>query len=391
MQTPSDPPSSAEGSRARTSATPEHEPDSLASAPGFGTSLPGSFASYDPESSSWKTYQASLFGGWETYSETWPRAGTMRNGTVCQRSPSAPRTSAIASSSSLGPHLAEFPTPSATSYGSGGNGTGNNTRSRGRPSLDTMARTGMWPTPRAADGMLHGVIDEKMSRRAHKRDRSRLEETVAKRMWPTPTCQDAKNNGGPSQMDRNTLPLNAAVRMWPTPKANSNRASRKAMVDMKQWSAPALEQAVELDAGILPREFKDETELNSTARKFWPTPKSSPSGPDFARASRPGSGGDDLETAVVKHERSLWPTPTAGDSKASGSRNKPGSKAHAGVSLTDAVTTGSSESGRSEAPTGRLNPTWVEWLMGFPAGWTDCGPSATRSSRKSQSTSDTSS
>jgi hypothetical protein len=26
-----------------------------------------------------------------------------------------------------------------------------------------------------------------------------------------------------------------------------------------------------------------------------------------------------------------------------------------------------------EAPTigGSLNPTWVEWLMGFPLGWTD--------------------
>jgi hypothetical protein len=23
--------------------------------------------------------------------------------------------------------------------------------------------------------------------------------------------------------------------------------------------------------------------------------------------------------------------------------------------------------------TGSLNPTWVEWLMGYPAGWTDCG------------------
>ena len=26
---------------------------------------------------------------------------------------------------------------------------------------------------------------------------------------------------------------------------------------------------------------------------------------------------------------------------------------------------------------GRLNPTWVEWLMGFPAGWTDLEDSAT--------------
>jgi hypothetical protein len=26
---------------------------------------------------------------------------------------------------------------------------------------------------------------------------------------------------------------------------------------------------------------------------------------------------------------------------------------------------------------GALNPQWVEWLMGFPVGWTDLGDSAT--------------
>jgi hypothetical protein len=31
-----------------------------------------------------------------------------------------------------------------------------------------------------------------------------------------------------------------------------------------------------------------------------------------------------------------------------------------------------------------LNPYWVEWLMGYPLGWTDLGGSATRSSRKSR-------
>jgi hypothetical protein len=31
------------------------------------------------------------------------------------------------------------------------------------------------------------------------------------------------------------------------------------------------------------------------------------------------------------------------------------------------------------------NPMWVEWLMGFPLGWTDCEPSGTPSSPRSQS------
>jgi hypothetical protein len=32
---------------------------------------------------------------------------------------------------------------------------------------------------------------------------------------------------------------------------------------------------------------------------------------------------------------------------------------------------------------GSLNPEWVEWLMGYPAGWTDLKPSEMPSSRKS--------
>jgi hypothetical protein len=57
-----------------------------------------------------------------------------------------------------------------------------------------------------------------------------------------------------------------------------------------------------------------------------------------------------------------WPTATEGDSRSSGSRNLPGSQAHQGTSLTDAV-------GRK-----KLNPLFVEWLMGFPIGWTAFEP-----------------
>ena len=41
------------------------------------------------------------------------------------------------------------------------------------------------------------------------------------------------------------------------------------------------------------------------------------------------------------------------------------------------------ESGQAPAG-GQLSPAWVEWLMGFPAGWTDCGHLEMRSCPKSR-------
>ena len=108
----------------------------------------------------------------------------------------------------------------------------------------------------------------------------------------------------------------------------------------------------------------------------WPTPRAMTGGPESAERKkelgRTKSGGGDLQSAAIS-----WPTPTAGDSKASGSRNAQGSKANQGVSLTDAIRTGDS-SGRQDRSTPTpgdestptLNPRFVEWLMGVPRGWT---------------------
>jgi hypothetical protein len=46
----------------------------------YGKKWRGSLAKWDRDSSSWKTHQLSLFGGLETFSETWPKWGIMRNG-----------------------------------------------------------------------------------------------------------------------------------------------------------------------------------------------------------------------------------------------------------------------------------------------------------------------
>jgi hypothetical protein len=52
---------------------------------------PGSFAKYDHASHSWRTFQLSLLQDTlEPFLETWPRSGTVLNGIVSQRPPSAP-------------------------------------------------------------------------------------------------------------------------------------------------------------------------------------------------------------------------------------------------------------------------------------------------------------
>src|ERR1017187_10285623 len=55
----------------------------------YGPNMQGFFASFDRASCSWKTSQACLQGGLETFSETWPTSGTMRTGKCYQRAPLA--------------------------------------------------------------------------------------------------------------------------------------------------------------------------------------------------------------------------------------------------------------------------------------------------------------
>lgn len=100
----------------------------------------------------------------------------------------------------------------------------------------------------------------------------------------------------------------------------------------------------------------------------------------------------------------MWPTPTATLGSHAG-RVTP-AKAREGGTLVEAISArtwfptpdasphkyrlqGDSQQSKSlnGIHGGQLNPTWVEWLMGFPLGWTVCELSETPSSRKSPSSS----
>ena len=78
-----------------------------------------------------------------------------------------------------------------------------------------------------------------------------------------------------------------------------------------------------MQRGVLYQLPQSERPTYESASGLWPTPTVQMTKPDMNRQNRPNSGGDDLGSLIKKM-------------------------------------TG-----------GKLNPTWVEWLMGFPLGGTD--------------------
>ena len=91
-----------------------------------------------------------------------------------------------------------------------------------------------------------------------------------------------------------------------------------------------------------------------------------------------------IRLADQVREPRLWPTPAAHEARLGYQRRDTGKKGTQKSLSTVVIDT---EGGR-EKTTGQLNPTWVEWLMGYPTGWTDLSVSETVSSHKSPTTSE---
>ena len=64
----------------------------------------------------------------------------------------------------------------------------------------------------------------------------------------------------------------------------------------------------------------------------------------------------------------LWPTPQANDNRNRGHLGMPAIQRRALIGKQLMLSMVVSDT------SGQLNPTFVEWLMGFPLGWTDCEP-----------------
>lgn len=148
----------------RTSAPRELGRVLMAREAAYGARWFESFAKFDQHSSVWRTPHCSLLGDLELFSETWPRSGSMRNGTCFQRQTLAPRISGR-----------EF---------------------------------GLWPTPTASLGHKGGRVTPRKSRHGG----TLIEAVSARTIWATATARDWRS-GSASQTthDRNSRPLSEQV------------------------------------------------------------------------------------------------------------------------------------------------------------------------------------
>ena len=263
-----------------------------------------------------------------------------------------------------------------------------------------------WLTPRANDP---NEDPQKFNARMGDRGPHNYGSLTAQVQWPTPNASDQYNPNLKDNHDLDKDYLRGVAATWPSPQA----------MDSIHRSQESFEKIMNR-----PRQGKMLPKLADVAhQENWPTPDSSPRGPRAEdlmvdgkmQVQRRESGqqrGMDLQTATTH-----WPTPTATER----SRVNPNTGQGAGLSMesknwatpqqrdhrsaegiaprwanpqrsrnlndqvysnsqpgpqapqTETDGSESSESGQTSPQPSpkRLNPSFVEWIMGVPIGWTN--------------------
>jgi hypothetical protein len=302
----------------------DEERESMAQDPACGVSSTDSYARYDPDTSSWRTCQGSLFEGWTEYSETFPKSGMMRNGQLSPLPMSAHPISGSGSGSSRGIH--RIPTPSVTPENRQANANTKGATSVGEWVQQQEVEKDLWPTPVANDDNkspeAHMRMKERMKGGPRKKCTSLnvMVKGVEKGLWPTPRAPvrrvHVREGGHHSNLEEVVGEVEAktmgGIQKWPTPCAHEDRAENYTLETskrhLKEGRQMYLAQAVRMS-------------------DQFPTPS--------IRDWKGGASAESLEA------RGKSPNNTSPD--------------------------------QIERQGGQLNPTFVEWLMGYPKDWTDLG------------------
>jgi hypothetical protein len=301
-----------------------------------------------------------------------PAAGTWPTATVGDSQNAARETTSTGVShpgTTLVDEVRKWGTPTA------GTNDGNGQLDPTRPSR-IQDQSANWPTPGAMisnDGEDPAVWEARRARlqqKGYNGNGAGIPLAVKAAGWPTPRAEDSESCGNhPSASDS----LTGVTRNWNTPRARDGKLGGKDCLEPQaqlilfvdelatapetletNWQTPATDSFRSTGG-----DRKDEMGLDQQART-WPTPTTPHGGPESkqSKATRPESGGIDLQTLAREFrspegEASI-DSPSSPQDPESLTCGKPSSKS-----------------------TQRLNPQFVEWLMGWPIGWTDSGSRVT--------------
>lgn len=174
-------------------------------------------------------------------------------------------------------------------------------------------------------------------------------------IWPRWGMMRAGECSEPAMPVRRTVENGCGF--WPAPTCGGWRSEGAIMQLRKLVEAGAIT--------VAEAEAMAEGTITPPRMGVWPTPTVSG---NHNRKGVSQTSGDGLMTAVRQAEPK-FPTPTVAASKGSspGSLTRKDGRSRVNDRLDHRVM---AEHG------GSLNPTWVEWLMGWPLGWTDLNASA---------------
>ena len=193
------------------------------------------------------------------------------------------------------------------------------------------------------------------------------------------------------------------------PVTHSLKTARPSLLEDLMLSSPTLPRSGMMRNGIVSRLPRLEPLTCEIESGLWRTPNASivdaKSSVKKLTGRTPSDPQVGLADQVAAAERGMWPTPTV-----SGNYNRKGLSKKSGDGLATAVrksfptpnACSGNNSGRLDEwgghnnpfrgtveGGGKLNPDWVEWLMGLPIGWTDLKESATAKCLTALATSDT--
>ena len=235
----------------------------------------------------------------------------------------------------------------------------------------------LWLTPNAMDSLpprspeaLKKQYDKnRKGRDTHSTLREQVVYPKPSSLWPTPRATSRMayaEKPSKSQIEgTHGWNLNAAVtdslspdphRLWPTPDA-SIRGARK----NQNGHQVTLQDAV---SGQTP-EARAKMGFPEPD-PIWPTPRANKVHPVITEENREklaNRNKSNLEEVVAGR---MWPTPMAHEARL-GYQDRSRGKKGTQESLTTKVI--NAQGGRDKVY-GQLNPTWVEWLMGYPTEWT---------------------